>query len=48
VLARRGTVEPDAVLGASFWEVLRDLRGRGVSRAEGLPALRAAVERDLG
>ena len=48
VLERRGAVTPDAVLTASFWDVLRDLRERGVSRDEGLPALRAAVERDLG
>ncbi len=48
VLERRGAVTPDAVLAASFWDVLRDLRERGVSRDEGLPALRAAVDRDLG
>ncbi len=48
VLERRGALEPDAVLGASFWGVLRDLRDRGVSRDEGLPVLRAAVERDFG
>ena len=47
VLERRGAVAPDAVLDASFWGVLRDLRERGVSRDEGLPALRAAVDRDL-
>jgi hypothetical protein len=47
VLERRGAVTPDTVLAASFWEVLRDLRERGVSRDEGLPALRAAVDRDL-
>ena len=48
VLERRGAVTPDTVLTASFWNVLRDLRERGVSRDEGLPALRAAVDRDLG
>ena len=48
VFERRGVVEPDAVLGASFWGVMRDLRERGVSRDEGLPVLRAAVERDFG
>jgi hypothetical protein len=47
VLERRGAVTPDTVLTASFWDVLRDLRERGVSRVEGLPALRAAVDRDL-
>ena len=46
VLERRGALEPDAVLGASFWSVLRDLRDRGVSRDEGCPQLRAAIERD--
>ena len=48
VLERRGALEPQAVLDASFWQLLRDLRERGVSRDEGLPALRAAVERDFG
>ena len=48
VLERHGSLEPDAVLGASFWSVVRDARERGVSRDEGLPALRAAVERDFG
>ena len=48
VLERRGALEPQAVLAASFWQLLRDLRERGVSRDEGLPALRAAVERDFG
>ena len=48
VLERRGALDPDAVLAASFWSVLRDLRERGVSRDEGLPQLRAAIERDFG
>ena len=48
VLERRGVLEPGAVLAASFWSVLRDLRERGVGREEGLPVLRAAVERDFG
>ncbi|MEO8689980.1 MAG: class I SAM-dependent methyltransferase [Solirubrobacteraceae bacterium] len=48
VLARHGALEPDTVLAASFWSVLRDLRERGVSRDEGLPPLRAAIERDFG
>ena len=39
---------PTRVLAASFWSVLRDLRERGVSRDEGLPQLRAAIERDFG
>src|SRR3954462_6152772 len=43
VLERRGVVAPEAVLGASFWGVLRDARERGVGREEGLPAVRAAI-----
>jgi hypothetical protein len=48
VLERRGALAPEAVLAASFWSVLRDLRDRAVSRDEGLPQLRAAIERDFG
>jgi hypothetical protein len=48
VLERRGALAPDMVLAASFWSVLRDLRERGVTRDEGLPQLRAAIERDFG
>jgi hypothetical protein len=48
VLERHGALDPDAVLAASFWSVLRDLRERGVGREEGLPQLRAAIERDFG
>jgi len=48
VLERRGALDPDAVLAASFWAVLRDLRDRGVPREEGLPLLRGAIERDFG
>ena len=48
VLERRGVLEPDAVLAAGFWSLLRDLRARGVPRDEGLPQLRAAIERDFG
>jgi hypothetical protein len=48
VLERRGALDPDAVLAASFWSVLRDLRERGVGREDGLPQLRAAIERDFG
>jgi hypothetical protein len=48
VLERRGALEPDAALGASFWSVLRDLRERDVPRDEGLPQLRAAIKRDFG
>ena len=44
VLQRRGAVDPETVLGASFWSLLRD---RDVPRDEGLPALREAVRREL-
>jgi hypothetical protein len=47
VLERRGVLEPEAVLGGSFWGVLRDARERGVPRREGLPAVRAAIARDF-
>ena len=42
VLTRRGALDPEAVLDASFWELVRD---RHVPRDEGLPALRDAVRR---
>lgn len=42
VLSRRDAVAPEAVLGASFWSLLRD---RHVPRDAGLPALRDAVRR---
>ena len=48
VLERRGAVEPDACSTPRSGRVLRDLRERGVSRDEGLPQLRAAIERDFG
>jgi hypothetical protein len=47
VLERRGVLAPEAVLGASFWRVLRDARERGIGRDDGLPALREAVARDF-
>jgi hypothetical protein len=47
VLERRETFEPEAVLAASFWSVLRDLRERELPRQRGLAALRTAVDRDF-
>jgi hypothetical protein len=47
VLERRGVLAPEAVLGASFWGVLRDARERGIGRDDGLPALRAAIAQDF-
>jgi hypothetical protein len=46
VLERRGALDPEAVLRGSFWSVLRDARERQIPRSEGLPELRAALERD--
>jgi hypothetical protein len=46
VLERRGALDPEAVLGGSFWAVLRDARERDVPREQGLPELRVALERD--
>jgi hypothetical protein len=48
VVERRGTVDAEAVLAADFWAYLRDARDNDVSREEGLPALREAVEREFG
>src|SRR5215210_9330097 len=48
VLERRGALDPEQVLAAPFWSVLRDLRERGVERERGLPELRRAVEHDFG
>jgi methyltransferase family protein len=46
VLQRRGALDPEAVLRGSFWNVLRDARERDTPRGDGLPMLRAALERD--
>jgi hypothetical protein len=48
LLERRDALEPQAVLDASFWEVLRDARSRGMPRADGVKALRKAVRDDFG
>jgi hypothetical protein len=45
LLERRDALDPDAVLGASFWDVLRD---GGPSRDEGVAALRKAVRAEFG
>ncbi|HKR98098.1 MAG TPA: class I SAM-dependent methyltransferase [Candidatus Dormibacteraeota bacterium] len=46
VLERREALDPETVLRGSFWKVLRDAREHDTPRAEGLPKLRAALERD--
>jgi hypothetical protein len=48
VIERRDALQPEAVLSASFWSVLRDARVRGVGRKEGLGRLRRAVREDVG
>jgi hypothetical protein len=48
LLDRSGTLDPDTVLGASFWDVLRDARERDVPRKEGMRALRKALRGDFG
>jgi hypothetical protein len=48
VLARAGALDPDAVLQASFWDVLRANRGKSMAREEGVAALRKALRKDFG
>ncbi|MEA2123778.1 MAG: hypothetical protein QOI80_560 [Solirubrobacteraceae bacterium] len=48
VLERRGALDPQAVLDASFWGVLRAARDAGVARRDGFRGLRRAVRRDFG
>jgi hypothetical protein len=48
VLRRAGALDPQAVLGASAWPLLRSARERGVSRRRGIHALRRTLRRDLG
>jgi hypothetical protein len=48
VLERRGALDPEAVLGAAFWDVLRESRGRRIPRDEGVRALRDALRADFG
>ena len=48
LLERRDVLDAEAVLAASFWDVLRDAQGGGTERKEGLKALRKAVRSDFG
>jgi hypothetical protein len=43
VFARRGVLDPETVLAASFWDLLRELRDAGTPRAEGIGRLRSAL-----
>jgi hypothetical protein len=48
VLERRGVLDPEAVLACSAWRLLREARGGGVPRRQGLRHVRRAVRRELG
>jgi hypothetical protein len=48
VLARDGALDPEAVLAASAWPLLREARERGRTRRRGIHSLRRAVRRELG
>ena len=43
VLARRGALAPDAVLGSEVWRLIEAARGGRIARAEGMGAIRAAL-----
>ena len=47
LLDRRGALEPEWVLSASFWAALRSARDAGASRTEDAGALRRAIEAEL-
>jgi len=48
IVERRYVLDPDQVLGASFWQLLREARESDVPRAKGVKALRKSVRKDLG
>jgi hypothetical protein len=48
VLERSDAVDPQAVLSASFWSLLKEARDAGVPRRRGLRELRKRVRDDLG
>jgi hypothetical protein len=48
VLGRRGVLDANGVLSASFWSLLRQARERSIPREEGIAQVRASLERDLG
>jgi Methyltransferase domain len=48
VRERRYVLDPEAVLAAAMWPVLRQARASGVPREVGVKQLRRAVRRDLG
>jgi len=48
IAERKHVLDPDRVLSASFWQLLRDGRDNGTPREEGVKALRKSVKKDLG
>ena len=48
VLARHGAIDPERVLSASFWSVLRQARDLGVSRRRAMRTRRRRVREELG
>src|SRR4051812_6383888 len=48
VLERRDALDPQAVLDASFWKVLRSARGKSIPREQGVADLKRALRSDFG
>ncbi|MEA2320732.1 MAG: hypothetical protein QOD81_582 [Solirubrobacteraceae bacterium] len=48
VIEREGALDPQAVLAAPFWSLLREARAAGTGRAEGMAALRGSLEQSFG
>jgi hypothetical protein len=48
IAERKHVLDPDKVLAASFWQLLREARANGTPRDEGVKALRKSVKKDLG
>jgi hypothetical protein len=48
VIGRHGAVDPEEVLAASFWSLLKEARERGAPRRRGLRQLRGRVRHELG
>lgn len=47
IMERSGALDPEAVLAASFWSVLRAARERGATKDDGERELRRALSRDF-
>jgi hypothetical protein len=48
IAERKHVLDPDKVLAADFWRILREGRENDVPRDEGVKALRKSVKKDLG